>query len=277
MPSGSTCGISASSWGGSWGPRHRHVSPATGELEMARLLRDPRTGPLAKYLYMTRDSATAPTHEAEQCVAFGAPSDYSRAHHFEELLRLHSEMDPMAATGAEVTSGEEQRIFEVMKKIFPAHGSSWRCRRSCAQRHRQDGGCGGEQGPVSFPGLQAGPRRETRRQAEEEKEGGGRVRREKLRPRVPRATHLRKSKKKNTRHFFTFFFFLCDRDFNNALPPQGLVASLIRPRGLPGVQRPLRPRSKGDRPDPQAPPRSFNLYGLDPPISHAHLCCEWPP
>jgi hypothetical protein len=102
------------------------VSPATGKLEMAHLLRDPRTGPLAKYLYVTRDSATAPTHEEEQSVAVGAPSDYTRAHHFEELCGTILKMDPMAAAGRVVTSGEllakEHRIFEVTRNYFQHAG-----------------------------------------------------------------------------------------------------------------------------------------------------------
>ncbi len=71
---------------------------------------------------MTRDSATAPTHEAEQCVAFGAPSDYSRAYHFEEWCGSILKMDLMAAAGRVVASGEEQRIFEVTKRYFQHAG-----------------------------------------------------------------------------------------------------------------------------------------------------------
>ena len=112
--------------GDSWGTHHRHVPMA--KLEMARLLRDPQTAPLSRHLFLTKDRATAPTHEEEQSVAVGAPSDYARAHHFEELCGSILKMDPMAAEGKLVASGEllaqEQRIFEVMKKYFQHAGGA---------------------------------------------------------------------------------------------------------------------------------------------------------
>jgi hypothetical protein len=124
MPGGSTCGISASSWRARGAPTTATCPPRQASWRWRACSGTRARARFAKYLYVTRDSPTAPTHEAEQCVAFGAPSDYSRAYHFEELCGSILKIYLMAAAGRVVASGEEQRIFKVTKRYFQHAGGA---------------------------------------------------------------------------------------------------------------------------------------------------------